>query len=319
MLPLISIPRSPLTLSAMCMGNSAFGTGLSEGETDRLYAAFREAGGNCFDSAHCYCFWLPGGRGCSERALGECIRRHGDEGQVRIITKGGHPAIPPDYPRPDSFLAPEVIASDLADSLENLRQDAIDLYILHRDDTRVPVSEIIDYLNSHIADGRIRAIGASNWSTARIQAANEYASAKGLHGFVASEPLFNLAQPNAPVPTQDPAQRYLSAADIAWHKKTGLPALCYGSTAGGYFASDGQRAAAAYDNAISRARLERARVLAEKHNVSVNQIALAYLRCQPFPVIPILGTTNVAHLRDSLGAASVVLDPETVEWLANGE
>ena len=159
MLPLISIPQSSLKLSAMCMGNAAFGTGLPETQTDRLYAAFREAGGNCFDSAHCYCFWLPGGQGCSERALGKCIHRHGDVGQVSVITKGGHPAAPPAYPRPDAYLSPEILGEDIDDSLDDLNGNGIDLYILHRDDTRVPVSEIIDCLNTHIAAGRIGAIG----------------------------------------------------------------------------------------------------------------------------------------------------------------
>jgi len=318
MMPMISIPELPMKLSAMCMGNSAFGTGQPEAQTDRLYAAFRQAGGNCFDSAHCYCFWLPSGMGSSERALGQCIRRHGDSGKVCIITKGGHPAVLPAYPRSEHYLSPEVIASDIADSLKHLQCDVIDLYILHRDDTRVPVGEIIDTLNRHIAAGQVRTIGASNWSVARISQANAYAAQKRLHGFVASQPQFNLGQPNAPIPTTDPAMRYLSAADIAWHRTSGLPVICYSPTAGGYFASGGQRGKSAYDNATSRSRLERAMQLAQRLNVSVGQIALAYLRCQPFPVIPILGTTNVEHLQEAMAAADISLTDQTVQWLENG-
>jgi len=315
---MVAIPDVPFKLSAMCLGNSAFGTGLPEAQTDRLYTAFRQAGGNCFDSAHCYCFWLPGGLGASERALGQCIRRHGDSGKVCLITKGGHPACPPDYPRPDHYLAAEVLAADIADSLDRLQCDAIDLYILHRDDPRVPVGEIIDVLNGHIAAGHVRAIGASNWSVARISQANAYAAAQQLHGFVASQPQFNLAQPNAPIPTTDPAMRYLSAADIAWHRASGLPAICYSPTAGGYFAAAGQRGQGAYDNPTSRSRLQRATQLAQRLHVSVGQIALAYLRCQPFPVIPILGTTNLEHLHEDLAAGEITLSDQIVQWLENG-
>ena len=302
----------------MCLGNSAFGTGLPEARTDRLYAAFRQAGGNCFDSAHCYCFWLPGGQGSSERALGQCIRRQGDTGKVNIITKGGHPAVPPDYPRPDLYLSPELIASDIADSLNNLGTDVIELYILHRDDARVPVAEIVDCLNTHIAARRVRAIGASNWSIARLAQANAYAVQKHLHGLVASQPQFNLAQPNAPIPTTDPAMRYF--------ERTGHRlASCHGPAGDllflhrrRYFASAGRRGGGSYDNPTSRARLTRAGQLAQRFNVGVAQIALAYLRCQPFPVIPILGTTNLEHLQEALAATEIALPDELVRWLENG-
>lgn len=301
----------------MCLGSGAFGTGLPQGQTDKLYTAYRQAGGNCFDTAHCYCFWLAGGQGSSERALGECIRRHGDVGRVSIITKGGHPAVEPGYPRPDGYLSPQVIASDIADSLERLGV-GIDLYLLHRDDPRVPVGEIIHCLNQHITAGRLGAIGASNWSIARLAQANAYAAQNHLHGFVASQPQFNLAQPNDPIATTDPAMRYLSHGGVAWHGQSGLPVICYSSTAGGYFASGGQRRIKAYDNPVSRARLVRAGQLARQLQVGTGQIVLAYLRCQPFAVIPILGTSDLEHLQEAMAAASIKLTPQQVRWLENG-
>src|SRR5690242_14728387 len=116
MLKRFSIPHSDLMVSAMCLGCTAFGTGLPESTTERLYAAFRESGGNCFDTAHCYCFWLPGGAGASERALGECVRRHHDEKNVLVISKGGHPSAAPGYVRSEHYLSPEVLDSDIAES-----------------------------------------------------------------------------------------------------------------------------------------------------------------------------------------------------------
>lgn len=318
MLRQISIPNSSLTLSSMALGNAAFGPGLSSQATDGLYAKFREAGGTCFDTAHCYSFWIPGGDGSGERLLGACIRRHADRQNVAIITKGGHPAVLPDYPRPDAFLSPERIAQDIAESLERLATDHIDLYLLHRDDRRVPVGEIIDGLNGHITAGRLCAIGASNWAIERLVAANAYAQAHGLRGFVASQPQFNLACPNAPQPTTDPAMRFLCDSDLAWHRHTGLPVVCYSPTGQGYFASGGQRARESFDNPTSRERLARAGQLAEKLGATANQIALAYLLCEKFPIIPILGTSDPAHLAEALGAAEVSLTPSQVQWLRNG-
>jgi aryl-alcohol dehydrogenase-like predicted oxidoreductase len=319
MLKSIPVPGSPLTLCSMVLGNGVFRPDFPLDAIDRIYQQYRQAGGTCFDTAHCYSFWLPGGSGCAERALGACIRRHADRASVTVITKGGHPAIPPDYPRPDNFLGPERIALDIAQSLERLGMDSIDLYLLHRDDPRVPVGEIIDMLHAHLASGRVRAIGASNWSVERLEAANAYARAHGRRGFVVSEPQFNLGHPNAPRPTSDPATRYLDDADLAWHARTGLPVVCYSSTAGGYFASGGERGREGYENPTSRARLRRAQELAGERGVTPGQIALAYVMAQPFPAVPILGTADPAHLADALAAADVALTPSQVKWLRDGD
>ena len=305
-------------LSALALGNGAFSPGLPDGMTKRLYAQYREAGGNIFDTAHCYCFWLPNGNGASESALGKCIRNNNDRRKVFIITKGGHPAGLPDYPRPDAYLAPDVLASDIHDSLERLGVDTIDLYLLHRDDTRMPVEVIIDALNTHIAAGRLHAIGVSNWRTSRIAEANAYAQAHGLHGFVASEPQFSLAHSNTPEPLTDPAMRYLYSHDIAWHIQSQLPVFCYSPTACGYFASNGVRARESFDNPVSRVRLNRVQQLAAQLGATPNQIALAYLMALPFRAIPILGTADPDHLADSLAAARIQLTPTQARWLCNG-
>jgi len=313
------VPHSLLKLSALALGNGPFTPGLQPETTERLYAMYRDAGGNTFDTAHCYCFWLPNGNGASERALGKCIRTFNDRKNVFIVTKGGHPAVLPDYPRPDSFLAPETLAAYINDSLERLGFDTIDLYLLHRDDPRMSVSVIIEALNSHIAAGRLRSIGASNWITARIAEANAYAQSKKLHGFVVSQPQFSLAHTNSPEPETDPAMRCLYDHDIVWHTQSQIPVLCYSPTAGGYFASDGVRAKDTYENPISRARLARAKELASQLHATPHQIALAYLLAQPFRVIPILGTSDPAHLSDGLASVNINLNPSQVSWLRDGE
>jgi aryl-alcohol dehydrogenase-like predicted oxidoreductase len=318
MMQRVSLSGTDLSVSSLCLGNSVFGTGTSADIQDQFYSTFRATGGDCFDTAHCYCFWLDGGAGSSERELGECIRRHGDTGKVRVMTKGGHPDAGPKYPRPDGYLSPEVISSDIADSLGWLKMDAIDVYFLHRDDARVPVAEVIDCLNEHLRAGRLRALGCSNWSTRRVIEANEYAAKNGLAGFSISQPQFNLGHPNAPVPTSDPAMRYLTDADISWHESTGLPVACYSSTAGGYFASGGKRSSHAYDNPTSRDRLARATQLSQQMNVSINQIVIAYLLNQRFPVIPILGTSSLEHLKDAIGASGIKLTVDQVKWLRAG-
>ena len=144
MLSRVTLPSAPFTVSAFCLGGGGFGSSTTGDALDRLVGAFLEAGGDFFDTAHCYAFWAPGGAGCSERALGACLRGFGVAERVIVATKGAHPAVLPDYPRPDGYMDPDVVRGDIAESLARLERGTIDLYYLHRDDPRVPVAELLD-------------------------------------------------------------------------------------------------------------------------------------------------------------------------------
>ena len=311
------LPDSDLQVSTLCFGAGNFGTTVVDERLEQLVRLFLDAGGNFFDTAHCYGFWYPGGDGASEMSLGEIVRRLRVHERVVIATKGGHPAIDPGYPRPDAFISPTRIAADLDDSLERLKMDNVGLYYLHYDDARLPVDEIIEMLNAEIARGRIRALGASNWRTERIAAANAYATAHGLRGFSVSQPQWSLAQFNHQS-GPDPTQRALTPPDIRWHEETRLPAAPYSATGCGYFGANQPAAEGQFDNPVSRARRERARQLAAELGCTPHQVALAYLLCQDFPVIPIFSSSNPDHLAETLAATAVTLTLEQRRWLAEG-
>jgi len=310
----INLATTNLAVSELCYGVMKFGTEVCGDDASRLYETFRQAGGNFFDTAHCYAFW-SGGLGASERALGQLVRSHGDRANVIIATKGGHPDVSPKYKRPDRYLAPEVIASDLTESLDRLGMDHVDVYLLHRDDTRVSVGEIIDILNVEVRAGRVRQLGASNWTVQRIAQANEYARAHGLTGFCISQPRFSLAVANRPPVMDDLTTRALSETDAAWHAQSQLPVMPFSPTACGYFATGGKAGTETFDNPTSRQRLERASQLAAELRCTITQVALAWLRHQPFPVIPILGTITLEHLHEAIGCLQVKLTPDQVTWL----
>ncbi|NQT18182.1 MAG: aldo/keto reductase [Planctomycetes bacterium] len=316
------LQNTDLSVSDFCYGVMHLGTHVRGDDMFRLYERFREAGGNFFDTAHVYADWLHQGAGVSETSLGACMRHFGDREEVVILTKGGLPACGDFYRRPDDCLAPEVIASDITESLERLQIDTLDIFMLHRDDPRHPVGEIIETLNAEIARGRARYLGASNWSTARIVEANAYAISKGLQGFVIRSPQWNLAQQNHPPVLPNGDYDYaivpLSDDDVAWHRECRLPVMPWTPTAYGYFAGSLSVNARSFDNPISSQRRERARQLAEKLGCAPIQIALAYLRAHDFPVFPILGTMNLDHLSESLDAARLSLTPEQREWLRTG-
>ena len=317
-----AIPRTDLKASQICFGVMRFNM-VTRGEADfELYRQFREAGGNFFDTAHSYRAWAPHGVGASETCLGACICRFGDRANVVIVAKGGHPALADRYVRPDRFMAPAVIASDISETLTRLQTDFVDVFMLHRDDLRHTVSEIIDALNAEIAKGRVRYLGASNWSTQRIEEANAYAAAKGLQGFVVSSPQWNLGQPNHPplnpLGEHDLTCVQLQQRDVHWYEEHAFPLMPWSPTAYGYFAGRTEPNPMSFDNPVSSARRERARKLAGELGCSANQIALAYLSNQTFPVFPIIGTTDPAHLADDIAAADIRLSAEQCRWLREG-
>ena len=304
-------------ISPICYGTATFGADVKGGDLDALINIFRDAGGNFFDTAHCYAFWRSAGEGCSERALGDYVRRNG-KGDLVIGTKGGHPSAT-GYRTVEHWLGPKRIEADIDDSLDRLGLDTIDLYWLHRDETRLPAGEIVETLNNEVRRGRIRWLGASNWRPARIAEANAYAAAHGLRGFAASQPEWSLARKNTPNPdpkTDDGAAGlFLEDADQEWHRRSRLPVVPYTSTAAGYFASGGEKARGVYDNEVTRTRLTRTKELAGELNATPGQIALAWLLNQPFPVVPIIGARDPEHLREDLGAANVRLSPEQLARL----
>jgi aryl-alcohol dehydrogenase-like predicted oxidoreductase len=305
------LPNTDLEISALCCGGVSLGTTLRGEAMDRLLDAFLDLGGNFFDTAHCYSFWLDGGTAASEIAIGDFVRRRPGKGLI-VATKGGHSS-EPRYRTVDRHLAPGRIAADLDDSLARLGVEAIDLYWLHRDDPREPVASVVETLNAEVKRGRVRYLGASNWSSRRIAEANTYAAAHGLRGFVASQPEWSLGVPNG---RTNSTLTFFGDADEAWSRREGFPIIPYTSTAGGYFGNGGKTAG--FDNATSRARLARVQKLAGELGKSPNQVALASLMSHDFPVIPILGTTNVEHLRDAAGAVGVKLSAEQQKWLAAG-
>ena len=220
------LPGTDLRLSTFCCGLGDL-FGLPAAQSDAVLDAFVEAGGNFFDTAHCYSFWLPGCNGVSEAAIGDYVRRRGLKEAV-IATKGGHPSAP-GYRTVDQFLSPARVGADLDDSLGRLGRDAVDLFYLHRDDVRLPAGEIVETLNAEVRRGRVRYLGASNWSLARLAEANAYAAAHRLQGFVVSQPRWSLAFPR-------PDSGFAPEEPEGWPRRNSLPLAPYSPTARGYFA-----------------------------------------------------------------------------------
>lgn len=280
----------------------------SEEHWHRLLDAYFERGGNFVDTAHAY------GGGQSERIVGRWMEKRGVRGEVILLTKGCHPERGEWY-----RVRPDAIERDLAESLERLRVETIDIYLLHRDDPRVGVDELIDCLNEQKRAGRIKHFGASNWRVERIVEANAYARSKGLDGFAISSPNLSLAAPKENL-WRDCIT--VTPAELEWHESTQFPLLAWSAQARGFFSGryapgrvDDPFMARVYDSPENWERLRRARLLAEAKGVEAIQIALAYVLCQPFPVFAAIGPESLEQLLSSLKAAEIQLTPAELRWL----
>lgn len=309
-----SLPGIDKETSVLCLGTGGMGSAQTTEESFALLDAFAERGGTFLDTAHVYADWVPGGSGASERTVGAWIRSRGVRDRFVVGTKGGHPRL---ETMPLSRLRPEDIARDLAESLDRLQTDSVDLYWLHRDDPAVPVAEILSALDDHLKAGTIRAIGASNWSTARLQAAADYAAAHGLTGFCASQIAWSLAQHNRPYNAE---MRTYAMDDSAlrWYCRSDLRVIPYTAQAGGFFAHPYDEAASrfsAYHNPLNARRWARVQEMATARGVSTNAVALAYLLNHPCGGTAIVGPHTLSQVADSCGAADVTLSEADLRFL----
>lgn len=280
--------------------------------------AIRAEGCNSFDTAPVY------GNGKAERALGAWMDRRGNRDDVFILSKGGHPNA--DRNRRVTVFD---IASDLFDSLARLKTDTIDLYLLHRDDPEAPVGPLVEALNEHVSEGRIRAFGGSNWSVSRIREANAYARNHGLTPFVASSPNFSLA-----VRMNEIWEGCLSisgprgAEERSWYRESQMPVFSWSSLAQGFFSGLLTRenitgmanettvgCALVYGYGENFTRLERATELAGERGKTVAQIALAFLFNQPLNLFTVSGCRSAGESRQNQEAMEIRLTPEELDWL----
>ncbi len=316
-----AIPQTDLVPSAICLGSSNFGNGIAPADAFQLLDAYVACGGNFIDTAAVYANWLPGEKNSSEKTIGRWLAANGQRDAIVLASKGAHPELATmQIPR----MSPAEIVDDLETSLRNLQTDRIDLYWLHRDDPARPVAEIIDTLHGQVVAGKIRYFACSNWRAERIAAAQAYAAARGITGFVANQMRWSLAQID-PAATGDPTTVAMDEETYTYHRRSGLAAIPYSSQANGYFQkmADGRAVAPnqqkLYGAQENGRRLARVKELAQATGYSVSQIVLAYLTSQPFVTIPIVGCRSVAQVEDSMQAGDVELTGEQVDWLVRGD
>lgn len=318
------LPGIALPSSVIGLGTGSYGTAIPEDRALELLDAFAGGGGNHVDTAHVYAAWAPDGAGASERTIGKWLASRSRRSEMLIATKGAHH----DLKTYQKRMTRQAVAQDLAESLDRLGTDYVDLYWLHRDDEAVPAAEILGWLNEHVRAGLIRAIGCSNWSVARQREAAGAAAEGRLVGFAASQVRWSLAAFHLPPGDSGSGMVAMDDEMLAWHAETHVPVVAYSAQAGGFFsgryAGDTDPAAPGVRKGVlthyaceaNFRRLAAARALADEHGCTANQVALAWLLGQPFGVCALCGCRTVAQLADSCAAADVTLSAADVARLS---
>lgn len=302
-------------ISKLIMGTAWF-TPESENFIDTMLDIYINAGGNTLDTGRFY------GRGQSEGLLYRWLQRCGRRDDVYLIDKCGHPFVDRSgkhYPA-RWRVSEELITEDLNYSLSNVGVDYFDLYLMHRDDPKLPVSILMDRLELHHREGLIKAYGVSNWRIPRIQEAMDYCEKMGYFGLSVNSPSYSLATVKV---SRWPGCVYGDDSYAQWHKDYNLPMLSWGAQGAGFFAdiyrTDGSAPLdiqEAYLTEVNFEKLRRAQKIAAEKGVESINVALAYILCQDLPLAAIIGSQNENELLSTLNALDINLTPGEIEYLS---
>jgi aryl-alcohol dehydrogenase-like predicted oxidoreductase len=302
---------SGLEVSPLAFGGNVFGWTADETMSFRLLDAFVAEGFNLIDTADVYARWVQGLEGGeSETIIGKWLKRSGKRQAVIIATKVGK-EMGPDK----KGLSRSYIFQAVEQSLRRLQTDYIDLYQSHEDDTQTPLEETLDAFDRLIKDGKVRAIGASNFNAKRLAEALQVSEQYGYPRYQSLQPLFNL---------YDRADYEKDLEPLCREK--GLAVISYFSLASGFltgkYRSEADLADRARADIVKKYLNERGyRILealskvAQQHNVTPAQAALAWLIAQPTITAPIASATNLEQLNQLIQATTLELDPSSMALL----
>jgi aryl-alcohol dehydrogenase-like predicted oxidoreductase len=303
--------NSKIEIAPLALGGNVFGWTADEARSFQLLDAFVDSGFSFIDTADVYARWAPGNAGGeSETVIGKWLQRGVQRDKVVIATKVGM-EMGPDK----KGLSKAYILYAAEESLKRLRTDYIDLYQSHADDANTPIEETLEAYASLIQQGKVRAIGASNFSGPRLLQALQVSADSGLPRYDALQPHYNLYERADYETNLEPVcvnngvgvisyfslasgfltGKYRSVADTA--------GVTRGSMVGKYLNDRGLKILAALD-----------RVSADHHSTPA-QVSLAWLIARPSVTAPIASATTLAQMKDLVAATQLKLDAPAIQLL----
>jgi Predicted oxidoreductases (related to aryl-alcohol dehydrogenases) len=296
-----------LKVSPLCLGTMQFGWTADDAMSQRVLSAAFEAGINFIDTADIYSRWADGNPGgVAEQIIGRWMKQNSiAREKIVLATKvrgnmGGGSE--------DEGLSRKHILEAVENSLRRLQTDYLDLYQAHWPDPKTPVEETMRAFDELVKQGKVRSVGASNYSAWELMQALWDSDRNDLFRFDSLQPHYNLVH-------RDEFERELSAVCKTYH----LGVIPYSPLAGGFLTGKYRRnlvpisaragGAKRYFNERNWILLDLMDALAKQKGASISQIALAWLLADPLISSPIIGANSIEQLKDNLGALDVRLTP----------
>ncbi len=304
--------RTDLNVSVLCFGGNVLGWTTDPNQSAAVLDTFMEQGGNFVDSADVYSRWVPGNEGGeSEVILGQWMKDRGNRADVIVATKLGSP-----MGEGKQGLSRAYMMQAVEDSLRRLQTDYIDLYQAHRDDANTPLEETMAAFDELVTAGKVRWIGASNYTAARLAEANAAAAGGGWARFESIQPPYHL----------------LNRADYEAEleplcQKEQIGVITYSSLASGFLTGkyrpnadlpNSGRASGVqqrFMNDEGWAVLEAVESVATRLGATPAQVALAWIVARPGMTGPIASATTPLQLVDLIGGIDLKLDDDAIATL----
>ncbi len=302
---------SGLEVSPLAFGGNVFGWTVDESTSFKLLDAFVATGFNFIDTADVYSKWAPGNKGGeSETILGNWLKSRGNRQKVIIATKVGMEMGPGQRGLSKAYILRAAEAS-----LKRLQTDYIDLYQSHADDAESPFAETLEAYAQLLKEGKVRAIGASNYSAERLREALQASKQLGLPVYQSLQPNYNLYE----------RAGYESGLEAVC-RENGMGVIPYFSLASGFltgkYRSEADLAASKRGQFVKKYLNDRGfRILSALDEVAREihstpaKISLAWLIARPGITAPIASATSLEQLKDLIGAVELKLDQAVIERL----
>jgi aryl-alcohol dehydrogenase-like predicted oxidoreductase len=301
--------RSGIAVAPIAFGGNVFGWTVDETQSMALLDRFVEHGFNAIDTADTYSSWVEGNQGGeSETILGKWLQRRGRRDDVVIMTKVGM------WSQRKGLSAANIVTA-LEESLRRLQTDYVDVYFAHIDDEATPLDETLAAFSRLVQAGKVRALGASNFSAARLQAALDVAARESMPRYEVLQPLYSLYD-------RSPFESDLAA--LAQRNDVGV--LPYFPLAAGFLAgkyrseadivgSKRERMLGKYCNPRGFGMVACLHELAAQTGSTPARLAMAWLVNRPAVTAPIVSATSLAQLEDVLASAELTLSLDAQQAL----
>ena len=304
--------KSSLKTAPIVFGGNVFGWTINEKQSFEILDAFIAGGFNMIDTADVYSRWVEGHHGGeSEVILGNWMKARGNREKVLIATKVGM-----EMGADKKGLKKDYILRAVEDSLKRLKTDYIDLYQAHRDDESTPLEETLEAFDQLVKEGKVLAIGASNYGGARLREALRISQEKDLTAFSTLQPGYNL---------YDREKFEKDEEEVCLKNNVGV--ISYYSLASGFLSGKyrseedvnksprGQGVRQKYMNERGWKILKALDEVSHELDANPTQVALAWLIHRPSVTAPIVSATSVSQLQDLMRAPRLKLTQEQIQKL----